>query len=161
MARLKQFIKFIVALAICFGVSALGALFTTRHSLTDWYVQLNKPSFTPPNYIFGSVWAILYLLMAISVYLVWNKGLDKPGIRKALMYFAIQLALNAAWTPLFFGLHMICTAFLEILLLLLAVFKTMLVFNRISGRATLLLAPYFIWVSFAAILNGTICYMNR
>jgi len=161
MAKPKQFVKLIIALVACWGISALGALFTTRDSITNWYDQLNKPFFTPPNYIFGPVWIALYLLMAISVFLVWNKGLDKPDIRKALIYFVIQLALNAAWTPLFFGLHLICMAFLEIILLLLTILITLTVFNRISRYATLLLVPYFMWVCFAAILNGVICYMNR
>ncbi len=160
MIKPKQFVKLIIALVVCWGAGALGALFTTRASLTNWYAQLNKPFFTPPDYIFGPVWTILYLCMAISAFLVWNKGLDKPDIRKALIYFVIQLALNALWTPLFFGLHMICLAFLEIILLLLAIFITLTAFNRISGYATFLLVPYFMWVCFAAILNAVICYMN-
>lgn len=160
MAKPKQVIKFIVALVVCFGISAFGALFTTRESLTGWYDQLNKPFFHPPDYIFGPVWTILYLLMAISAFIVWDKGLGKPGVKKALFYFIIQLALNALWTPLFFGYHLICMAVFEILLLIAAVVKTIIDFNKISRYAAWLLAPYFIWICFAAILNVAICYMN-
>jgi benzodiazapine receptor len=160
MAKPKQVIKFIIALVVCFGVSAFGALFTTSESLTGWYDQLNKPFFNPPDYIFGPVWTTLYLMMAISAFIIWDKGMDRPGVKRALIYFIIQLAFNALWTPLFFGLHLICIAAFEILLLVAAVLKTIIVFNSISRYAAWLLVPYFIWICFAAILNAVICYMN-
>jgi peptide methionine sulfoxide reductase msrA/msrB len=161
MTKPKQILKFVVALAVCFGVSGFGAIFTTQNSITNWYAQLQKPIFTPPDWVFGPVWTLLYLLMTISVFLVWNKGLDYPKVKQALGLFLIQLALNGIWTPLFFGFHLIMAAFIEIILLWLAIFATLLAFKRISSRAGILLAPYLIWVGYAAILNGSICYLNR
>lgn len=117
MTKPKQILKFVVALAVCFGVSGFGAIFTTQESITNWYAQLQKPVFTPPDWVFGPVWTILYLLMAISVFLVWNKGLNYPKVKKAIGLFLIQLALNGIWTPLFFGFHLITAAFIEIILL--------------------------------------------
>ncbi len=160
MTKLKQILKFIAALAVCFGVSGFGAVFTTNGS-TSWYAQLEKPFFTPPDWVFGPVWTILYLLMAISAFLIWNKGLNYPKVKPALGLFLIQLALNAIWTPLFFGSHLILAAFIEIILLWLAIFATILVFKRISLLAAALLVPYLIWVSYAAILNGSIYFLNK
>ena len=157
----KQLFKFIVALAVCFGASGFGVIFTTQDSITNWYAQLQKPNFTPPDWVFGPAWTILYLLMAISVFLVWNKGLDYPKVKQALGLFLLQLALNGIWTPLFFGFHLIMAAFIEIILLWLAILATLLAFKRISYRASMLLLPYLIWVGYAAILNGSICYLNQ
>jgi tryptophan-rich sensory protein len=156
-----QVFKFIVALAACFGASGLGAIFMTQDSITNWYAQLQKPSFTPPDWVFGPAWTILYLLMAISVFLVWDKGLDYPKVKQSIVLFLIQLALNAIWTPLFFGFHLILPAFIEIIILWLAVLVTMLAFKQISLPASILLIPYLIWVGYATILNGSIWYLNR
>jgi translocator protein len=160
MKAIKVF-KFIVALVVCFGASGLGVLFMARDSINTWYAQLQKPCFTPPDWIFGPAWTILYLLMAISVFLIWNKGLDYPKVKQSIGLFLIQLALNAAWTPLFFGFHLILPAFIEIIVLWLAILATMLAFKRISLHASILLIPYLIWVSFATILNGSMWYLNR
>ena len=157
----NQLFKFIVALAVCFGASGFGVIFTTQDSITNWYAQLQKPNFTPPDWVFGPAWTILYLLMAISVFLVWNKGLDYPKVKQALGLFLIQLALNGIWTPLFFGFHLIMLAFIEIILLWLAILTTLLAFKRISYLAGMLLLPYLVWVGYATILNGSICYMNQ
>ena len=156
-----QVFKFIASLAVCFGASGLGAMFMGDDSITNWYAQLQKPNITPPDWVFGPVWTILYLLMGISVFIVWNKGLDYPKVKQALGLFLIQLALNAAWTPLFFGFHLILAAFIEIMLLWLAILATLLAFKCISARASMLLLPYLIWVGYAVILNGTICYLNQ
>ena len=159
--KAMQVFKFIIALAVCFGASGLGAIFVTNDSIANWYDQLQKPPITPPDWVFGPVWTILYLLMGISVFIVWNKGLDYPKVKQALGLFLIQLALNAVWTPLFFGFHLILPAFIEIMLLWLAILVTLLVFKRISPRASMLLLPYLIWVGYAVILNGSICYLNQ
>ena len=160
MTEPKQFIKLIVALLVCFGVSGFGAIFTTRDSITNWYGQLQKPNITPPNWVFGPVWTILYLLMAIAAFLVWNKGLAYPKAKKALTLFLIQLALNAIWTPLFFGFHLILPAFIEIIILWVTILATVLAFKQISFYASILLLPYLIWISYAAVLNGSIWYLN-
>jgi tryptophan-rich sensory protein len=156
-----QVFKFIVALAVCFSASGLGALFMAGDSLNTWYAQLQKPSFTPPDWVFGPAWTILYLLMAISVFLIWNKGLDYPKVKQSIGLFLIQLALNAIWTPLFFGFHLILPAFIEIIILWFAILVTILAFKRISLRASILLIPYLIWVGYATILNGSMWYLNR
>jgi len=155
-----QIIKLVVSLAICFGTSGLGAVFVTGDSIDNWYSQLQKPDISPPDWVFGPVWTILYLLMGISVFLVWNKGLHCPKVKLAIGLFLVQLALNAIWTPLFFGFHLILPAFIEIVLLWSAILATMLAFKRISTVAGILLLPYLIWVSYAVILNGAIWYLN-
>jgi len=157
----KQLVKFIVALLVCFGASGFGAIFMTQDSIDNWYAQLQKPSFTPPDWVFGPAWIILYLLMAISVFLVWKKGMDYPKVKQSLGLFLVQLALNSIWTPLFFGFHLILSAFIEIIILWFAILATMLAFKRISLSASILLIPYLIWVGFATILNGSIWYLNR
>jgi len=157
----KQILKLVAALVVCFGASGLSAVFTTQDSITNWYGQLRKPFFTPPDWIFGPVWTILYLLMAISFFLIWSKGINYPKVKQAIGWFLIQLALNAVWTPLFFGFHLILPAFIEILLLWLAILVTFYAFKRISVYAAVLWIPYIAWVSFAVILNGSIWYLNR
>jgi benzodiazapine receptor len=154
-------LKFLVALAVCFGASGFGAIFMTQDSITNWYAQLQKPSFTPPDWVFGPAWTTLYLLMAISVFLVWDKGLDYPKVKQSLGLFLIQLALNAIWTPLFFGFRLILPAFIEIVILWFAILATMLAFKRNSLPASILLIPYLIWVGYATILNASILYLNR
>jgi len=153
--------KFISALLVCFGASGLGTVFVTYDSLTNWYNKLQKPFITPPDWLFGPVWTILYLLMAISLFLVWNKGLEHPKVKLAIGLFLLQLALNAAWTPLFFGFHLIFLALIDIVLLFIAILVTLLLFKNISLSAGMLLLPYLLWVGYATILNGSICYLNK
>jgi tryptophan-rich sensory protein len=157
----KQILKFLFALAVCFGVSGSSAIFTSKDSLTNWYYQLEKPIFTPPDLVFGPTWTILYLLMAISVFLVWNKGQDYPRVKQSLIIFLAQLVLNAIWTPLFFRFHLIMVAFIEIIMLWFAILATILTFKRISLIASIILVPYLIWVGYATVLNGSIWYLNR
>ena len=95
-----QVIKLVVSLAISFGASGIGAVFVTGDSISNWYSQLQKPDITPPDWVFGLAWTILYLLMGISGFLVWKKGLDYPKVKLAIGLFLIQLALNAIWTPM-------------------------------------------------------------
>ena len=125
-----------------------------------WYATLNKPSWNPPAWIFGPVWTLLYLSMAIAAWWVWRQGGWKHQSR-ALGLYVVQLGLNAIWTPLFFGLHRPGWAFVEILLLLAAVVATTRAFWKTSGFAGALLVPYVLWVSFASVLNGTLWCLNR
>lgn len=158
--KLTIVIKFIVCVALTFSAALLGSLFT-RNAVSDWYANLNKPIFTPPDWLFGPIWTALYLLMALSALLVWQKGLENPAVRIALALFLVQLILNALWTPLFFGLKMPLVAFIEILLLLTAIGLTIIAFARVSIPAALLLLPYILWTSFAAVLNFSIWLLNR
>lgn len=158
--KLPLVAKFIVCLALTFSAAFLGSLFT-RNAISDWYANLNKPFFTPPDWLFGPVWTLLYLLMALSASLVWQKGLESPIVRIALALYLLQLILNGLWTPLFFGLKMPLAAFIEILLLWTAIILTIIASARVSMPAALLLLPYIVWTSFAAVLNFSIWLLNR
>jgi tryptophan-rich sensory protein len=117
-----------------------------------WYQQIRKPPFSPPDWAFGPVWTALYAMMAVAAWLVWRKG-DAAGRNVALALFGLQLALNAAWSPIFFGLRSFGGAFAVIVALCLAIAATLVAFLRVSMPAGLLLAPYLAWVSFATVLN--------
>jgi tryptophan-rich sensory protein len=143
----------------CQLAGIIGSFFTVR-SVQTWYVTLQKPSFNPPNWIFGPVWIALYLFMAIAAYLVWTKGWQNRSIKAALAVFLVQLVLNSFWSILFFGLRLPFWAFVEIVFLWLAILLTCVVFFRISRAAALLLIPYFIWVSFASVLNYFLWRLN-
>lgn len=140
---------------LCFAAAAGGAFFMPG----QWYASLNKPPWNPPGWIFGPVWTALYVMMAIAAWLVWRRG-GFASQRSPLRWFLVQLALNAAWTPLFFGLHAPGWAFAEILMLWLAIASTVAAFWRASRAAAWLLVPYLLWVSFASWLNFTLWRLN-
>jgi len=152
-------IKFIVAIGVCQLAGFVGSIFTTP-SIPTWYAALRKPAFNPPNWIFGPVWTSLFVLMGIAAFIVWNKGLDRKGVKAALLLFIIQLVLNMLWSYLFFTLHSPLYAFVEIIILWLAILLTMVKFFPISRAAGYLLLPYILWVSFAAVLNFTLFRLN-
>ena len=147
-----------IALAACYGVAVVGGLFTAG-SGQGWYATLAKPSWQPPAWVFGPVWTVLYGMMAVAVWLVWLRRRQRPGAAPMVL-FGVQLALNAAWSPLFFGLHCPGIAFVDIVLLWLALAATVWLFLRRSAVAGLLLVPYLLWVSFAAALNFAIWRLN-
>ncbi len=142
-------------LLLCFAAASLGAVFMPG----EWYAALRKPSWNPPAWIFGPVWTALYTMMAVAAWLVWRQG-GWSKQRNPLLTFLAQLALNAAWTPLFFGLHAPGLAFVEIILLWLAIVATIVAFRPVSRAGTLLLVPYLVWVSFAAALDFTLWRLN-
>lgn len=148
-------VALVLSFAVTFAAPALGA-FTMPGA---WYASLNKPSWNPPAWIFGPVWTALYIMMAVAAWLVWRRG-GWPAQRRPLTFYFVQLALNAAWTPIFFGLKNPGLAFAEILLLLIAIVITAHAFRRVSPAAALLLLPYLIWVSFATALNFTLWRLN-
>jgi len=151
----RRWLGLTVCLVVCFSAASMGALFRPG----AWYAGLNKPSWNPPGWVFGPVWSALYTMMAVAAWLVWQRG-GFGAQRKALAWFIIQLALNAAWTPLFFGLHLPSVAFGEILLLWAAIVATLRAFFQVNNLAGWLLTPYLAWVSFAAVLNFTIWRLN-
>jgi tryptophan-rich sensory protein len=153
--------KLVVSCAVPFLVGLMGSLFTTPDSLGIWYANLHKPFFNPPDWIFGPVWTTLYIMMGVSAFLVWRKGLDNKIVRIALICFIVQLFLNAIWTPLFFGLRSPLLGLIDIVLLLNAIIVTVSAFSKISRPAALLLIPYLAWVSFATVLNASIYLLNR
>jgi benzodiazapine receptor len=138
-------------IALCSLAAAIGALFRPG----EWYEQLAKPSWRPPNWLFAPVWTLLYLTIAVSGWLVWRE-VGLAGGALALSIYLVQLLLNASWTPLFFGLHRPDLALLDIALLWLTISATMAVFYPLSASAAWLLLPYLLWVSFAAALNFSI-----
>ena len=152
---MKKIFKLIISIVLPFLASAIGGFFTAS-SVSTWYVELVKPSFNPPSWIFGPVWTLLYLLMGISLYLVWIKKSDK----NAFILFGTQLVLNALWSILFFGLNAPLYAFIEIILLWGFIFATIFYFYKIDKVSAYLLLPYILWVSFAAILNLAIFILN-
>ena len=151
--------KLIVSLIICQLAGFVGSLFTTP-SIPTWYASLAKPSFTPPNWVFSPVWISLFVLMGISLFLLWEKTLHFPGVKTAIFWFAVQLGLNMLWSILFFGLKSPFLALIEIIVLWIAIFLTILKSLRVSKLAGVLLIPYLIWVSFAAGLNYSIWTLN-
>jgi translocator protein len=136
----------------------IGSLFTANNVAT-WYSTIIKPEFSPPNWIFGPIWLTLYTLMGIAFYLVWQSK-NSTTKRIAMKLFIIQLILNTLWSIIFFGLHNITFAFIEIILLWLAIIGTTIYFFRISKPAGWLLIPYLLWVTFAAFLNFSIMILN-
>ena len=142
-------------LLVCFAAAVMGGLFMPG----EWYASLKKPSWNPPAWVFGPVWTALYTMMAVAAWLVWRRG-GFAAQRRLLTLFLVQLALNAAWTPLFFGLKQPGWAFTEIVLLWLAIGATLFAFRPVSRVAAWLLAPYLAWVSFAATLNFTLWRLN-
>lgn len=133
----------------------------TFSAIPTWYATLNKPVFGPPNYLFAPVWTLLYILMGISLYLVWKKGLKTKIVSDALYLFGIQLILNAIWSPVFFGAKNILLALIIIIAMWIYIVKTISIFGKINKTAAYLLYPYIAWVSFAAILNFSIWLLNK
>lgn len=152
-------LKLIVSLLLPQIAGGLGAIFTSS-KIPGWYSSLIKPSLNPPSWIFGPVWTTLYLLMGVAAFLVWRKGIYSPGVKTALIIFAVQLLLNAAWSPLFFGAQNIGGALLEIIFMWFAILATILYFYPVSKLAALLLLPYLLWVSFATYLNYSLWRLN-
>lgn len=157
--RVSRPTKILFAVLICLLAGAIGSIFTTS-SIPTWYASLHKPIFNPPNWIFGPAWTILYVLMGISAYLIWEKRSRYRPAKPALVIFSIQLVLNVIWSILFFGLKSPLLAFIEIIILWTAILFTILKFHRISKTAAYLLIPYICWVTFASVLNYYILILN-
>ena len=151
-------------LAICVGAvlaaSSIGSFATVR-AIPRWYQGLAKPSFNPPEWLFGPAWMTLYLLMAVAAWLVWKRGLGVPGVKLALAVFLLQLTVNALWSVFFFGLRSPLAGLVDIVIMWLAILATIVLFFRVSVPAGVLLLPYIAWVSFAALLNAAILRLNR
>lgn len=153
-------IKIILSIAI---VEALGFLsgFSTMSSLKTWYVDLQKPPGTPPNWIFGPVWTALYALIGLSFALVWHKAKPGPEKKQALTLFVIQLVLNFAWTPTFFGAQQILAGLVIIVLMAVMIYLTMRAFKKLVPMTFWLLLPYLLWVCYATYLTAGNFILNR
>ena len=154
-----NFPKLIIAIVVSELAGIIGSFFTAW-AIPSWYSDLIKPVVNPPGWIFGPVWTALYLLMGVAAYLIWMKGWENKEVKAALGVFGIQLMLNAAWSVIFFGLQSPGAALIEIVSLWFAVIATIIAFSKISRQAVWLLAPYIIWVTFAAYLNYSIWLLN-
>ena len=150
-----------IVVIICLAVGYLSGM-VTRTSITTWYPTLVKPSFNPPNWIFAPVWTSLYVMMGVAAGFIWNQiTTQKAAVTKALQFFTIQLVLNALWSYLFFGLHNLMLATIEVVLLWLMIFETYSQFAKINKTASYLMLPYLAWVSFASVLTASIWWLNK
>ena len=152
-------VKLVVSIVACQCAGIVGSVFTTP-AIPTWYATLQKPVFTPPNWLFAPAWITLYLLMGIAAFLVWRLGLGERRIKVALLIFLIQLVLNALWSVAFFGMQSPLYGFIVIVVLWFMILLTILKFARISAVAAWLLVPYILWVSFASALNISIWVLN-
>lgn len=151
-------VSLVVFIVICFAAAAIGSM-ATSSSVGTWYADLNKPAWNPPNWVFAPVWSALFLLMAISAWMVWNS----PGggkVNLALAGFFGQLGLNVLWSVLFFGLQQPGIAAIEIVVLWLSILAVSVLFYFHSRLAAALLVPYLVWVGFATVLNWCIWQLN-
>ena len=148
-----------VIAVVCFGVAAVGGAVTEPN--ISWLDELDRPSWRPPNWIFGPVWTVLFAAMTVAAWLVWRTGPGETEVLFALGLFALQLLLNAAWSWIFFGRRSPGGALAEIPFLWAAILATILAFHPISPLAAWLLVPYLAWVTFAAVLNAEIWRRNR
>lgn len=156
---MKDLPKLIASVAGCELVGLVGSFFTLP-AIPTWYADLEKPFFAPPNWVFGPVWTLLYLLMGISFYLIWRQGLENKQVISAVKVFLIQLGLNFLWSPIFFGLQSPLLALLVIIAVWVMIVVTIKTFFPLSKWAAVLLIPYLLWVSFATLLNGAIVVLN-
>jgi len=157
--NMADLIKLIVSILVCQFVGFLGSL-VTKPAIPTWYTELSKPAYRPPDWVFGPVWITLYLLMGISVFLIWRMGFSSSQVRLALSAFLIQLILNGLWSFLFFGLKSPFLGLVDLILLWIFIMITMITFAKLSQLAAFLLVPYIAWVTFALLLNFSIWQMN-
>ncbi len=155
----REVVTLAICILICQCAGFIGTFFT-RPSIPTWYATIDKPPFTPPNWVFSPVWIMLFLLMGISLFFIWRTGLTKRSVRIALGYFAAQLLVNILWSALFFGLGSPLAGLIDITLLWILIALTIFYSFQISKAAGLLLLPYIMWVSFAAVLNFFIWRLN-
>lgn len=152
--------KLIGSILVCQLAGIIGGIFT-QSSVQSWYAAIRKPGFTPPGWVFGPVWIVLYLLMGVALYLIWNTGVASRARHIALILFFIQLGLNILWSFLFFYLKNPMLGFIEILILLVFIILTAWKFFGLNQLAGVLFLPYILWVSFASFLNYFMWVLNR
>lgn len=156
---LRELVRLILCIVICQMAGVIGSIFTAS-SVATWYTTLNKPWFSPPGFVISAVWILLFVLMGISLFLVWRQGISGADSKIALAVFAAQLLVNTLWSYAFFGLQSPLAGVVVIVVLWLLILQTIIRFWPISKDAALLLVPYIIWVSFAGFLNYSIWRLN-
>jgi tryptophan-rich sensory protein len=155
----SQFLKLLSSIALPLGLGATAGLFTAE-AVPEWYATLNRPSFNPPNWLFGPVWTTLYLLMGISLFLIWKQSASKER-NLAIFVFLLQIALNFFWSFIFFYYNLIGFALFEIIVLWISIASMLVLFYKIKPLAAYINIPYLLWVTFATILNVSYYLLNR
>jgi len=155
----SQLFKLIVSIILPLTLGAIAGMFTSQ-SVPEWYATLNRPSFNPPNWIFGPVWTTLYILMGISLFLIWKQDMSKER-NLAILVFMLQLFFNFCWSFIFFYFNMIGLALIEIIFLWISIVFMLVLFFKIKPIAAYINIPYLLWVTFAAILNASYFLLNR
>ena len=155
---MPRYVKILLSALFCLAIGGLSG-FATTDAITGWYATIQKPSFNPPNWIFGPVWTVLYIMMGVALGLVWSET-TKLTKSKAYTFFFIQLALNGIWSIIFFAMEQPPLAMVDIIILLVFIVLTIKAFFPINKLAAYLLIPYLLWVSFASVLNASIWYLN-
>lgn len=157
---MPKYLKLIGLILLCELVGIVGSVYTIS-AIPTWYLGLNKPFFSPPNYLFGPVWTTLYALMGISIFRILELKKKNKKVNEAANLFWIQLFLNGIWTPIFFGSRQLLLALIVIMFMWLYILKTIKAFAKIDKLSAYILYPYLAWVSFAMILNFSIWFLNR
>ena len=156
--KISHIIKLIISILLPLSVGAVAGMFTSQ-AVPTWYASLNRPFFSPPNWVFGPVWTSLYILLGISFFLIWKEEASK--VRDlAIKVFSIQMLLNFAWSFIFFYFNLIGVALIEIILLWTSIVAMIYLFYKIKPLAAYLNIPYLLWVSFATILNAGYYFLN-
>jgi len=155
----KSLVRLALSLLLCLAVGGLGGL-VTRPEIPTWYAGLAKPPWTPAPLVFPIAWTVLYILMAVSFWRLWNQETRSAARTRAMIWFLIQLALNALWSPVFFSWHGTRTALAIIIALLIAIAATMIAASRLDRLAAWLLAPYLLWVAYATTINIGVVALN-
>ncbi|NTV66270.1 MAG: tryptophan-rich sensory protein [Chlorobaculum sp.] len=155
----KRILTLVLCIGLCLAVGFAGSTFTPKPG-SWYYTTLVKPSWNPPNWLFPPVWTILFIMMGTALAKVLGAGWEKSEVKAGAALFAVQLMLNLGWSASFFGMQSPMKALVVIALLWIFIVLTMVAFARVSKPASLLLAPYLAWVSFASFLNFTILQLN-
>jgi len=156
---LKSIGRLALCLIFCVGIGATAGI-VTQPEIPTWYASLAKPAWTPPRIAFPIFWTLLYLLMAVSLWRLWDRNPPSPARREAFIFFFVQLALNAAWSPVFFALHNTTVALGIIIALVVAIIGAIVTAGRVDRGAAYVLLPYLVWVAYATTLNAGIVAMN-
>lgn len=156
---MKKILQLILFLVITHSAGIIGSIFTTP-AIKTWYAELTKPSFTPPDWLFAPAWLVLYTLMGIAIFLIWQKGLEQKHAKFAFTLFFVHLALNILWSILFFGFHNVLLALVDIVAFWFMIIVLIKMFWPLNKLAAYLLVPYLLWVSFAMLLNFSIWQLN-
>jgi len=155
----RSITRLLLCLGVCVGIGIAGSVFT-RSEIPTWYAELTKPFWTPPPFVFPIAWTTLYVMMAIAFWRLWDRVTPSDARRRAMIFFAIQLALNAIWSPVFFGWHGIQTGLAIIILMAIFIAATIMSAVRIDRIAAALLVPYLCWVLYASTINAGVVALN-